>query len=68
MRPYLTCTGWDHSDDDNVLLKGMLEPSTSSSNSKSSNWENKVKSWRQNITTQLENESRPKRRGEKNVD
>lgn len=59
---YLTCKRLgDTSDDDDDLLKSMLEPSTSSSNSKSSTRKNKGrknkgKSWRQNITTQLENE------------
>lgn len=53
---YLTCRRWDHSDDDNIPLKSMLEPSTSSSNNKSSTRKNKGKSWLQKITTQLENE------------
>lgn len=45
---YPRCRRWDHSDDDDIPLKSMLEPSTSSSN--------KGKLWLQNITTQLENE------------
>ena len=52
---YLTCKRWDHSEK-KVKVKSMLEPSTSSSNRKSSTRKNKGKSWRQNITTQLENE------------